>query len=119
MNVILADENIDCHIIQSLRKEGIDVFSIYENHRGLSDFAVAELSLQPPRLILTEDKDFADMVFAYQITDISVILLRYNFDEKDRITQILIDLLYDREISLFKKFTVITAKKIRIRDIST
>ena len=115
--MILADENIYQNIIFALRDVGIDVFSIYETTRGISDFAIAELSKNPPRIILTEDKDFADIVFAYQIKDISVILLRYSFDETDKITQILIDLLQNNQVNLFGKFTTITTKKIRIKEI--
>jgi predicted nuclease of predicted toxin-antitoxin system len=115
--MILADENIYQSIIHNLRAEGIDVLSIYETTRGLSDFEIAKLSRNPPRIILTEDKDFADMVFAFQIKDISVILLRYKFDETLRIIEILIDLLKNPNINLFGKFTTITTKRIRIKEI--
>ena len=115
--MILADENIYHDIIFALREAQIDVFSVYEESRGISDFDIAKMSKNPPRIILTEDKDFADMVFAYQIKDISVILLRYSFDETSKIIEIIIDLLKNENISLIGKFTTITTKKVRIREI--
>ncbi|WP_409049693.1 DUF5615 family PIN-like protein [Runella sp. MFBS21] len=64
--MILADENIDHSLIESIRQSGIEVYSIYELQRGTSDFSIIELSKKPPRIILTEDKDFGKWVFAHQ-----------------------------------------------------
>ena len=105
--MILADENIDHSIIACLRAEGIEVYSIYENQRGTIDLDIVTLSRNPPRIILTEDKDFADIVFAYQTKGISVILLRYSF--------ILINFLRNNISEIWDKFVTITTSKIRIR----
>jgi predicted nuclease of predicted toxin-antitoxin system len=56
--MILADENILSYIIDSLRANGHDVFSIKESLRGATDVSIANLSLNPSRIILTEVKDF-------------------------------------------------------------
>ena len=113
--MILADENIDHSVIACLRTEGIEVYSIYENQRGTTDLDIVTLSRNPPRIILTEDKDFADIVFAYQTKGISVILLRYSFDETERITNILINFLRNNISEIWGKFITITTSKIRIR----
>ena len=42
--MIIADENIDFRIIQELRKNGIEVFSIAEEFRGIGDFEIIELA---------------------------------------------------------------------------
>ena len=62
--MILADENIDAHIIDYLRSKGIEVFSVRENYPGITDEQVIALSKDPPRIILTEDKDFGEWVYA-------------------------------------------------------
>ena len=115
--MILADENIDYRIIRELRGNAISVFSIYENHRGIMDEEVIQLSKNPPRIILTEDKDFGEWVFSHKEEDISVILLRYSFSETKSIIKILIELLKSKEEKLFNCFTTITNKKIRIRSL--
>lgn len=115
--MILADENIDHSIIAYLREANIDVFAIYEQKRGISDLDIVQLSRNPPRIILTEDKDFADIVFAHQTNDISVILLRYSFAETEEIKRILVDFLANSMINSHNKFITITTQKIRIRDI--
>lgn len=113
--MILADENIDHNVIQSLRQADIDVHSIREQHRGITDREVIEVSRNPPRIILTEDKDFGEWVFAHQVQDISVILLRYPYEKTAEITSILTNLLHDRSSELFGSFTTITPEKTRIR----
>ncbi|MCY7351186.1 MAG: DUF5615 family PIN-like protein [Cytophagaceae bacterium] len=87
-------------------------------HRGIRDEKVIELSRNPPRIILTEDKDFGEWVFAHNVRDISVILLRYHFLDLEKITHILLNVLASRRDELFGKFTVLTTQKIRIRPIS-
>ncbi|MDR6807712.1 putative nuclease of putative toxin-antitoxin system [Dyadobacter sp. BE34] len=111
--MILADENIDHSLIKAIRSVGFEVHSIYESNRGLSDEAIIEFSRNPPRIILTEDKDFGEWVFAHNISGISVIFLRYAFPETEAISEILIRLLNERSKELFGHFTTITTQKIR------
>ncbi len=113
--MILADENIDHSIIESIRQAGIDVYSIYEQQRGINDAAIIEFSRNPPRIILTEDKDFGEWVFAHHIQGVSVLLLRYHYQETELIRGILIKLLTQHASHLFGKFTTVTAQKIRTK----
>ncbi len=113
--MILADENIDHSLIESIRSAGIEVYSVYEFHRGTPDFSIIELSRNPPRIILTEDKDFGEWVFAHHVKDISVILLRYHFRDTELIKAILLKILSEQLPSLFGKFTTLTTSKIRTR----
>ncbi len=113
--MIVADENIDHSLIEAIRLAGIEVVSVYEEARGISDFSVIEIARNPPRIILTEDKDFGEWVFAHQVKDRSVVLIRYEFRETEVIKKIIIQMLSERVNELFGKFTTITTQKIRIR----
>ena len=115
--MILADENIDHRLIAAIREIGIDVYSIYELNRGLKDESILNFSRDPPRIILTEDKDFGEWIFAHRVEDISVLFLRYHFSETELIKQSLIKLLSERKDALKGHFTTLTVKKIRIRKI--
>jgi predicted nuclease of predicted toxin-antitoxin system len=115
--LILADENIDDRIIASLRHKGISVYSVKESNRGISDELVIALSQNPNRLILTEDKDFGEWVYAHQKTDISVILLRYHYKDTFLMIDILLNVLESKKEYLFGKYTTITVDKIRIRSL--
>ena len=109
--MILSDENIDHSLIATIRDLGIDVYSIYEQQRGTLDDSIIELSRNPPRIILTEDKDFGEWVFAHNIKDISVILLRYHFQDTEQIRGILVKILSESLEDLFGKFTTISINK--------
>lgn len=115
--MILEDENIDTNLVSILRSKNIEVFHIKEGHRGVPDEEVILLSKNPPRIILTEDKDFGEWVYAHQERDISVILLRYSVKETESIISILLNLILSKGDGLYGKFTTVTTQKIRIRSL--
>lgn len=115
--MILADENIDAHLVSILKSNGIPVISIKEKYQGITDEEVIHLSKNPPRIILTEDKDFGEWVYAHREQDISVILLGYHAYESESIISILLSLLLSKGDDLYGKFTTITPQKIRIRSL--
>jgi len=115
--VILADENIDTHIVSILRSNGIEVLHIKDGHLGISDSEVIRLSKSPKRIILTEDKDFGEWVYSHKEKEIGVIFLRFEPNESKSIILILLELLKSKGDQLFGKFTTITTRKIRIRSL--
>jgi len=112
--MIIADENIPLPIINALELNGIETLSIFEKYRGISDLKIVELAQNPPKIIITEDKDFGDLVFAFNQTQVSVVLLRYHYKELDQITSILLKFLKNHKIEPYS-FVVITSKNIRVR----
>jgi predicted nuclease of predicted toxin-antitoxin system len=114
--MILADENVHGYIIETLRKEGFEVVSVAETTSGIKDDKVIELALQLGYLLLTEDKDFGDWVFAHHIKNLSVLFLRYSFHDYEEITRALLYLLKSRELQR-PFFATITTKKIRVRQL--
>jgi predicted nuclease of predicted toxin-antitoxin system len=115
--MILADENLPVRFVQSLRSSGVDVYFIREHKRGINDEEVIALSKNPPRIILTEDKEFGEWVFAHNEKQISIILLRYKISELDEIIEVVSDLIRKRGKNLYGKYTTVTRNKIRIREI--
>ncbi|MFB0907667.1 MAG: hypothetical protein QMB03_05195 [Spirosomataceae bacterium] len=75
------------------------------------------MARNPPRIILTEDKDFGEWVFAHKAEEISVLFLRYRFVETEEIIRILLKLLESRMEDFIGYFTTVTTKKIRRRKI--
>ncbi len=115
--MILADENVYGLIIKALREAGIEVFSVYENQRGLSDHEITQISLNPPRLILTEDKGFGDLVLPTTKNHQAYYSFRYTFSETEEITKVLIHLLQTRGKDLWQVCQRSNYKKIRIRNL--
>lgn len=73
---LLADENVQAPLVQALRDEGHDVLYIAEQASGITDDEVLSMAAQQERLLLTEDKDFGELVFRLKRGLPGVILLR-------------------------------------------
>ncbi|MBS1621197.1 MAG: DUF5615 family PIN-like protein [Bacteroidetes bacterium] len=87
--MILADENIHSFIINSLRHSGFTVISVNELSKGIKDEKIVHWALEENYIILTEDKDFGEWVFAHHIKNLSVLFLRYSFEDYKIITNTL------------------------------
>ena len=112
--MILADENIHGFIIKTLREADFKVISIGETASGIKDENVIQLALQNNYLLLTEDKDFGEWVFAHHIKDLSVLFLRYSFHEYHEIAHTVVHLLKTQTLER-PFFATVTTKKVRIR----
>jgi predicted nuclease of predicted toxin-antitoxin system len=72
----LADECVAAQLVAFLRANGHDVLYVAEAAAGLSDTDVIALALREKRLLLTEDKDFGDLVFRRERAVPGVVLIR-------------------------------------------
>ena len=59
----LADECCDRSLVEDLRKAGYDVRYVLESDPGASDDEVLALAFDEQRIIVTEDKDFGELVY--------------------------------------------------------
>ena len=114
---IVADENVHFAIITHLRGKGYTVLSILEDYSGIDDESVISLAQQKSAILLTEDSDFGEWVFAHHIDNICVIFLRYHHTEVTAITDQLTNLLQNQTYTFENSFFVLTPKKLRYRQI--
>jgi len=91
---------------------------VSESNSGISDEQVIGLAREQKRIILTEDKDSGEWVFAHNVQDVGVIFLRYNYTNTEGIIDLLLKLLNEKIDELFNKFTTINIDKIRIRNLN-
>ncbi len=61
--LIIIDESTDARITEAWRKEGYEIFSIQETMPGIDDIDIIELAVKSEGYIITEDKDFGEIVF--------------------------------------------------------
>jgi predicted nuclease of predicted toxin-antitoxin system len=73
----LADESCDFAVVRALRAAGHDVKAVAEAALGATDHAVLELAVRERRVLLTEDKDFGQLVFAASRSTGGVIFIRF------------------------------------------
>ena len=114
--MILADENVHTGIISLLRTNGYLVISVQEEASSIKDEKVIEIAQANDYILLTEDKDFGEWVFAHHVENLSVLFLRYNFYEYEQVGQTLVQLLNHHPLQR-PFFATITSKKVRIRQL--
>lgn len=82
---LLADENIQAALVAALRSDGIDTAYVAEGTGGISDSGVLKASVEEQRILLTEDKDFGELVFRLKHKTPGIILMRFSgFDSTER-----------------------------------
>lgn len=110
----LADESCDGCMVRALQEAGHDVVAVAEAHQGTDDTRVIELAVDAERILITEDKDFGQLVHAAGHGHGGVILLRYPFQVRHRIAAELVALAGRRGQALWHAFVVIEPGRIRI-----
>jgi predicted nuclease of predicted toxin-antitoxin system len=60
----LADESCDFNVVRTLREAGFDVLAVVEVIPRAADDQVIGLAVIEDRILLTEDKDFGQLVYA-------------------------------------------------------
>lgn len=114
---LLADESLDFRIVSSLKEAGFEVLSVMKEYQGISDKEVLNLAREFKAILITEDNDFGEWVFAHKEKITGVIFLRYKAWDFQNIISSLIALLNKYGTDLYGKFTVVTTKKIRMRSL--
>lgn len=72
----LADECVDASLVRRLRAAGHDVLYVAELGAGAIDAEVLQRANEEDRLLLTEDKDFGELVFRSRQRAHGIILVR-------------------------------------------
>lgn len=112
--MIIADENLHQQFIDRLVADGYNLFSIRDELSGISDFEVASFAKYKQGLVIIEDKDFGELVYAHNIKGISVIFLRYDKVELNIVAESLLRIVREYDDRTDNYFITITATKIRI-----
>ena len=110
----LVDESCDVALAQALLEKGHDVLEVRNSCPGAKDEWVISRSLSEERILLTEDKDFGRLIYAYGHKAIGVIFLRYPFSERHRIAQNVVELVKQRHEKLIGCFVTVTLQRIRM-----
>ena len=71
----LADENISRLVVERLRAAGFDVSSVRETRPGASDKDVLDEAGSDDRVLITEDRDFGELVVRQRLKVRGMILL--------------------------------------------
>ena len=111
----LADECCEAALVSALRQDGHDVLYAIESLRGATDDELLTRALSERRFLLTEDKDFGELVCRLRRPTQGIILLR--FDVADRAAKIprLRRLLEQKPDRLAGVLVILETDKVRFR----
>jgi predicted nuclease of predicted toxin-antitoxin system len=114
MPLFLADENCDFSVVRALRSAGYDVLAVAEIAPQAPDHDVIDLAVRDGRILLTEDKDFGQLVCAELRRSSGVILIRFPASERDVLPATILDAVTELQDRLAGAFVVVTPNRIRI-----
>ena len=112
---ILADEGFNGNFVRDLRNQGFSIEWILEISPGISDFKVIDHAKSNNQILLTEDKDFGEWVFAHQVEGLTVIFIRYKVADVSEIAENLTLILKELKSRTEEEFEFITINKNKIR----
>lgn len=110
----LADESCDFAVVRALRRAGHDVFAVAEVTQRSDDRQLIVIARQQRRILLTEDKDFGQLVFAGVTESPGVILIRYPGNARQTMVESVVRLVQDHAEKLYESFVVVQPGQIRI-----
>lgn len=114
---LLADECCDALLVAGLRQDGHDVFFVMESARGANDETVLRQAAEEQRILLTEDKDFGELVVRLRLPAYGIVLLRLSpADSEVKLARLRESILHDAA-RLPHSFVVVDEAKARFRSL--
>lgn len=110
----LADESCDFSVVRALRASGHDVVAVAEISPRVDDKVVMDLAIRERRILLTEDKDFGQLVYADRRASGGVLLLRFPAIARAALSKVVVKLVGEAGDRLIGRFVVVQPGRIRI-----
>jgi len=109
----LVDESTGPYVARWLAEKGHEVFSVYEQARGMDDDAIIHKTYAENWILITNDKDFGEKVYREKRPHHGLVLLRLD-DERSAMKIAAIEKLLDAYSDrVADQFVVVTANRVR------
>ena len=114
----LVDECTGPKVAGGLRSQGHEVFSVYDEARGLDDAAILKKAFSEIWILMTNDRDFGEKIFREHHPHRGVVFLRL-LDERpaakiDAVRRLLV--VYAGQLA--GRFAVVTESRVRFSRVS-
>jgi len=112
----LLDQSSDARLVPYLRSRGHDTTRIAADYPGgIPDTEVLAIAAREDRMLITDDRDFGELVFLQRRPHTGVIYLRLGeyADLATKITRL--DFVLDHYAERLDQFLVVTLRSVRVR----
>jgi len=113
---IVADESVDFRIVRNLRNEGWSVFAVVETAAAIKDKEVLDIAVQHNTLLITEDKDFGELVFRLKLPHTGILLIRIFILSDTEKLSLVTRTITEHYQQLLGRFSVISDHLLRIKE---
>lgn len=110
----MADESCAGPVIRALRAAGHDVLAIAEVAAGIADDKVIERALAEERVLLTEDRDFGELVYARRQSAAGVVFIKFPSRARGAKPAAVVEAVAKLDVRLRDGFTVIEPGRVRV-----
>jgi predicted nuclease of predicted toxin-antitoxin system len=111
----LVDECTGSRVANWLKEEGHQVFSVYDQARGISDDAIINKAFDENWILITNDKDFGEKVHREKLPHKGIIFLRLQDERSSNKINVLQRLLSRYLQRIPDNFVVATETQVRFR----
>ncbi len=109
----LVDECTGPKVASWLRDQKHEVFSVFDEARGMDDDRIIQKAFAEDWILITNDKDFGDKVYRDGRLHRGVILLRLEDEQSESKIRVLSSLLERYPDKIANSFIVATEKQVR------
>lgn len=111
----VVDESSGQSVVNELRRLGHDAISIQELFPGMDDPPILEIAVDDDRIVITNDKDFGELVYRSGMPHVGIVLFRLDDEGVGNRVRMMKKVLQACGDKLIGSFTVASERKIRIR----
>jgi predicted nuclease of predicted toxin-antitoxin system len=101
--------------VRRLRAANYDVQAIVEIASGETDANIIQMAVDSGRILITEDRDFGDLVYSHQKKHGGIILIRYPSTARKTMAESIALLIEQKGDALVDCFVVVSPLKVRIK----
>jgi predicted nuclease of predicted toxin-antitoxin system len=110
----LVDECTGYQVAAWLRGQGHEVFSVYDEARGMSDEEILAKAVAEEWVVITNDKDFGDLVFRRKRPHKGIIFLRLDDDRAANKIAALERVFAGHADDLIGRYTIVREHLVRV-----
>jgi predicted nuclease of predicted toxin-antitoxin system len=109
----IVDECTGPSVARWLASAGHDVVSVFDDRPGASDDEILDRAVAEQRILVTNDRDYGEMIFSQGKPHAGVVFLRLDDERPANKTRLLESLLKTHSAELPNRFVVVTETGVR------